>query len=221
MKKTLSTIKMEVGLVVGLCFLIGVSTIIADEEGDADGIDPRKNIIAIHDSESKEYKKNCSECHADILTRQSLDSSIAPAAHVSMFPFAAGKEGDDKQCVWCHRTVDLQGTQTEGKSQGNLRKHVDATLCALCHGPSGPGQQFYQAGPSPTEPDGPALYDLVCAACHRDLENSKVDGESAKDIQKKIDEDEGGMGPLGVLSAPEIQAIADALAQVNGGDDDD
>ena len=213
MKKTLSTIKLGVGLVVGLCFFIGVSTIIAHEEGGADGVDPRKNIIAIHDSESKEYKKNCSECHADILTRESLDPSIAPAAHVSMFPFAAGKEGDNKQCVWCHRTVALeQGTQTEGTSKGNLRRHVDATLCAVCHGPSGPGQQFYQAGPSPTEPDGAALYELVCAACHRDLADSKVDGESAKDIQKKIDEDEGGMGPLGVLSAQEIQAIADALA---------
>jgi mono/diheme cytochrome c family protein len=131
-----------------------------------------------------------------------------------MFPYAAGKPGDDKQCVWCHRTVDLeQGTHAEGKSKGNLRRHVDVTLCALCHGSSGRATQFYQAGPSPTEPDGPALYELVCAACHRDLANSKVRGKGTEHIQRAIDHNKGGMRPLSVLSMEEIQAIADALVR--------
>jgi mono/diheme cytochrome c family protein len=88
----------------------------------------------------------------------------------------------------------------------------------MCHGPAGPGNQFYQAGLSPDDPDGAVLYDLACAACHKDLASSKVSGESADEIQEKIDKNEGGMGPLRVLSAPEIEAIAAALAQ-SGGDD--
>jgi hypothetical protein len=88
----------------------------------------------------------------------------------------------------------------------------------MCHGPAGPGNQFYQTGLSPDAPEGALLYDLACAACHKDLASSKVSGESARDIQKKIDENEAGMGPLRVLSTQEIEAIAIALAE-SGGDD--
>jgi mono/diheme cytochrome c family protein len=209
MKKILAKRNMAIGLLVGLYVFICIPNIFADEEEDEDAIDHRKNIIAIHDSSSEEYKKKCSECHADIPKAQSLDPSI-PAAHVAMFDFAPGKPGDDKQCIWCHRTVDLvQG------SAGNIRKQVKATLCTMCHGPTGPGKQFYQAD---LALDGPELYDLACAACHRDLANSKVEGESANEIREKINENEGGMGPLRVLSTQEIQAIAAALAQPDGDD---
>jgi hypothetical protein len=188
----------------------------AEEEDrrDADDIDPRKNLIAQHDSSSKQYKKNCSECHSDIHSRQSMDPSV-PSAHRVMFPYAAGKPGNDKQCGWCHQTVDLvQGTQREEKSTGSLRRHTDVRICTLCHGPfRGPGEQLYQGGLSPTDPDGPLLYHLTCAGCHGPLESSKVSGEDADDIRKKIDEDEGGMGPLSVLTTTEIEAIAAALAK--------
>jgi hypothetical protein len=214
-RKMLSKRKTAIGLLAMVSLLIWVPNILADDD---DRIDPGKNLIAIHDSSSSQYNKKCNECHADIRNAQSLDPSI-PNVHVAMFDFAAGKPGDDKQCIWCHRTVDLvQG------SAGNIRKQVDATICAMCHGPfdrngpSGTVKQFYQAGPSPDDPDGVLLYDLACAACHKDLVNSKVSGESAKDIQKKIDENEAGMGPLRVLSTQEIQAIAAALAE-SGGDD--
>jgi mono/diheme cytochrome c family protein len=211
--------KIAIGLLAGVCLFTWAPIILADDDDD-DRIDPGKNIIAIHDSSSDEYIKKCSECHGDIRNGQSLDPSI-PAAHVAMFDFAPGKPGDDKQCIWCHPTVDLvQG------SAGNLRKQVDATLCTLCHGPSdrnGPSgtvKQFYLAGPSPD--DGALLYGLACAACHKDLASSKVSGESAKEIQEEIDENEGGMGPLRVLSTQEIEAIAAALAEAeSGGDDDD
>jgi hypothetical protein len=207
-KKMFRKRKMAIGILAGVYLFIWVPNIFAEDEE----IDPRKNIIAIHDSSSDEYKKNCRECHAGIIGEQSLDAEIEPA-HVAMFDFAPGKAGDDKQCIWCHRSVDLvQG------SAGSLRKQVDATLCAMCHGdfprtgPSGnPVKQFYLAGPLPD--DGAVLYDLACAACHKDLANSKVKGESAKDIQKKINENEAGMGPLAILSEIEIQAIADALAR--------
>ena len=215
--------KMAIGLLAGVYLFTWAPNILADE--DDNRIDPRKNIIAIHDSSSDEYKKKCSECHAGIAKAQSLEPSIAPAAHVAMFDFAPGKAGDDKQCIWCHRTVDLvQG------SAGSLRKQVDVTLCTLCHGPierivsykkepelSVTAKQFYH-GLSPTDPDGPALYDLVCAACHRNPENSQVKGARFDHIQRAIKNDKGEMGPFSVLSDPEIQAIADALVRSGGGD---
>lgn len=182
----------------------------------ADYFDPTKNIIAIHNSSSDAYEKDCKKCHADIPDAQSLEPST-PAAHVAMIPFAPGRVGGDEQCIWCHRTVDLvQG------SAGNLRKQVDVSLCSMCHGPfqrviqnrkETPVQanQFYQVGLDPSYPDGPALYDLACAPCHRDLSNSSVKRKSASKIQEKIDGDLGGMGPLSILYKEEIQAIADAL----------
>jgi cytochrome c5 len=222
LRKIFSKRKTAIGLLAGVYLFAWIPNILADDD---DQIDPRKNIIAIHDSSSDEYKKRCSECHAGILSEQSLDSEIEPA-HVAMFDFAPGKPGDDKQCIWCHRTVDLvQG------SAGNIRKQVDATLCTLCHGApprevinnkeperSATAKQFYQAGLSPTDPDGPALYDLACAACHKKLENSKKKGARTDQIQRAIEKDKGEMGPLTVLSIQEIQAIEDALVE-SGGDD--
>jgi len=190
------------------------------DDGEKDGFDPKKNIIAIHDSSSKQYDKNCGECHTEIHSRQSLNPSM-PAAHPGMAPFAAGKPGDDRQCRWCHRTVDLtQGTQTLDKSKGNQRRHVDVTLCTLCHGPDrgGSATQFYQSGLSPTDPDGPVVYGVACAGCHRELENSELIGKKAETIQKAIDEDKGGMGVLTVLSTQEIEAIAVLLAEPGGED---
>jgi len=213
--KILSRKKLGAGLLVGFSLLTWVLV------GSAD--DDTENLIALHDSSSPQYNENCNECHADIHTAQSLDPAI-PAAHVAMLPFAPGETGDDEQCVVCHRTVNLvQGTpQPEGKSKGDLRKHVDSAYCTLCHGPSGPGTQFYQADLSSIVSDGATLYGLACSGCHRDLANSQVKGESADEIQEAILEDEGGMEPLNAFSAQQIQAIADALAEsaLQGGDDD-
>lgn len=77
---------------------------------------------------------------------------------------------------------------------------------------------YYQTSRfSPTDPDGPALYDMLCAACHGPLQTSEVRGDGSE-IQNKIDEDEGGMGALNVLTPEEVQAIAAALT---GGPTDD
>ena len=169
------------------------------------------NIISLHDSASSRYDKNCTSCHADVLSETSLDPSIA-AIHVAMRPYAPGR--GNTQCIWCHRTVDLvQGVQSEAKSKATLRKLVDPAVCSVCHLPGGPATQLYQTGPSRTNPDGAQLYELVCAACHGNLANSEVRGESASEIWTKIDGNEGGMGPLGVLSTQQVQAIADALAR--------
>ena len=142
------------------------------------------NLIALHDSNSPQYDKNCIDCHAEVLNEESLDPET-PTAHVSMLLKTPGKKDNDR-CAYCHRNVDLLQ-----KSTGNLRRHVDANLCAMCHGPFNPVKQFYASSPI----NGDVLYDLACSTCHGDLSNSEVGGESASEIQEKIDEDEGGMGP--------------------------
>jgi cytochrome c5 len=213
----------ELGFVLfmGACLCAGSQNVSADPE-DGSPADPKgggsTNLISAHDSNSKDYKKECKKCHAAIHTDESLDPSV-PTAHRAMAPFAAGKELSDQQCRWCHLTVDLQqGTQRVENSKGNIRRHVDVELCAFCHGPFGDGSSgrgyapvYYQTSPfSLTNPDGPALYDMLCSGCHGPLEISEVRGDG-DDIQKKIDEDEGGMGALDVLTDAEVQAIAAAL----------
>jgi hypothetical protein len=205
-RKTFSKRKMGIGLFMAFLLFIGAFNASVTKSQDA-----TKNLIASHDSASPKYDRNCTNCHSSIPTEKSLNPSI-PNAHVAMLPYIPGK-GNTK-CIWCHRSVDLvQGSTRIEKSKSNLRKGVNMTLCTLCHGPSGPGNQFFQTELSPTQPDGALLYDLACAACHRDLANSQVKGESVSEIQKKINGNEGGMGPLKVLSAEEIQAIAATLAQ--------
>jgi hypothetical protein len=182
----------------------------SSDESD-DSLLTSENIIAVHQRSSPQYDKDCTDCHRNIPAEQSFNPSIR-SAHVAMLPQTPGEDTDIK-CTWCHKTVDL--TQ---KSSGNIRRHVDVTLCTFCHGSFGVEKQYYQTGLSPDNPDGPVLYNLVCASCHNGLTNSEVKNESASDIQEEIDDNEGGMGPLRFLSSGEIRAIADALA--NPGEDD-
>jgi len=203
--------KIRIEFLVGFYLLLSVFTILASTERTQSD-DSGGNFIALHDRNSRRYDKDCTDCHADIFNEQSLKSNI-PGAHKAMRPFVPGKNDNDK-CVWCHKTVNLLQ-----KSAGNIRRYVDVMLCAMCHGPfersfQPTPKQFYEAGLDPSQPDGPALYGLVCESCHRSLANSKVRGKSAREIQKKISENEGGMGPLFFLMSQEIQAIADALAKV-------
>jgi len=171
------------------------------------------NLVASHDRSSSQYRKHCNDCHADVHSRQSLDPAI-PAAHVAMLPFAVGEAGDDEQCVWCHVTVDLtQGTQSQGRYKRTLHRYTDPTLCTLCHGPAGPGKQFYEVNLVDLQLDGPALYDLLCAACHKDLSNTELRGKSAEKFRDVIDEDKGGMGAYSVLTWEQLQAIAAATAE--------
>ena len=66
---------------------------------------------------------------------------------------------------------------------------------------------------SAAPPDGAALYGEHCSACHGPLATSTKLGRTAAQIQAAIDNNIGGMGGLSFLTAAEIQAIADALAQ--------
>lgn len=214
----------------------------ASGEDDVSSTPSTTNAIAFHNRNSSRYNDNCLECHAAVLTEVPVVSGapvtnprlrlIEPpptrTVHGTMLrgSFKPGKRGDDRQCQFCHRSVNV----VEGPSmpqdalQGTIRKRVDPAACALCHGPkaggqpNSPGPQFYQVGlpqliPLTDPLAGQKLYGLVCAGCHDPLANSEVRNESASEIQKKINENEGGMGPLRVLTAAQIQAIATALAQ--------
>ena len=184
------------------------------DDNNGDGDPGTENITTIHISSSPHYNKNCSECHEGIHTRQTLDPLI-PDAHVAMLPFAPGETDSNDTCTWCHRSVDLvQAAGSPLVMRNSNRKRIDPRLCTMCHGPSGPAKQFYQVNLSSLQLDGSELYDLICSGCHKVLADSEVKGESAAEIQKKINENEGGMGPLGVLKTEQIQTIAVAL----GGD---
>jgi len=172
------------------------------------------DIIAAHDRNSLQHKRNCSDCHADIHSRESLDANI-PDAHVAMLPFAPGETDSNNKCTWCHRSVDqVQAAGSPLVTPNSLRKRIDPRLCTMCHGPGGPAKQFYSVNLSSLQLDGSELYDLVCSGCHSVLADSEVKGESAAEIQKEINENKGGMGPLVVLKTELIQSIAVAL----GGD---
>jgi transposase-like protein len=55
---------MAIVILAGVYLFNWVPNILGDDE---DQIDPRKNIIAIHDSSSKQYKKECKVCrHLEI-----------------------------------------------------------------------------------------------------------------------------------------------------------
>lgn len=79
--------------------------------------------------------------------------------------------------------------------------------------PSQPPAEQPAPGPQPdpsTGLDGQALYASFCAECHSP---SAVRGSSAAAIASAIASNRGGMGSLSGLSADEVQAIADYLAQ--------
>jgi mono/diheme cytochrome c family protein len=185
-----------------------------DDDDDEAPSTAADNIIAAHDRSSPQYKRNCSDCHADIHSRESLNPNIADV-HVAMLPFAPGETDSNDKCTWCHRSVDLvQASGSPLVVRNSIIKHFDPRLCTMCHGPSGPAKQFYQVNLSSLQLDGSELYDLTCSGCHKVLADSEVKGESAAEIQKEINGNEGGMGPLGVLKTEQIQSIALAL----GGD---
>lgn len=100
------------------------------------------NLLTMHDPQSADYNGDCLSCHAGVLTETTQDPRI-PSFHQAMLPFTPGYNPahgpNNDVCVQCHRFVELQTD-----SAGALRKQVDPALCALCHGPSGPGPVFYQ-----------------------------------------------------------------------------
>lgn len=101
-----------------------------------------ENVLAQHDVDGPEYRADCLSCHSDVLTQQSQDPRIL-AFHQAMMPYTPGYNPahgpDDAVCVQCHRFVEIRED-----SAGALHKHVDPQMCALCHGPSGPGPVYYE-----------------------------------------------------------------------------
>lgn len=173
------------------------------------------NIIAAHNPGSSEYNRNCLNCHAGVTNTPSLDPAV-PSAHIAMLAFTPGK--NNERCIWCHRDVSatlIRAAARAGNFQTDIRKSVDTQLCGICHGPQGPGKQFYQAGLTSGDTiDGMELYQQVCSSCHKSIDNSDVRGESAREIIEEIAKNEGGMGALRALDPTWISAISSAL----GGD---
>jgi cytochrome c5 len=197
------------------------------------------NPIAFHDRNSGRYNDNCLSCHSGVLTEVPVVTNATGTnpnlnaqprtrtAHGTMLQRnnKPGRAGDDRQCQFCHRSVNIvEGPpMPQDAMKGAIRKRVDPAVCTLCHGPqlggqpNSPGPQFYRLGLSQlvdlSNPlaAGQRLYGLYCAGCHDPLPNSQVRGESASEIRGKINENEGGMGPLRVLTPAQIEAIATAL----------
>jgi cytochrome c553 len=103
---------------------------------------PTPNLVAIHDPNSPSYTGNCLTCHEAVLRQTSKDPRV-PHIHQEMIVYTPGfnpRHGvTNAVCVQCHRSTDVR----DGSAAG-LRVQVDRKICALCHGPSGPGKRLYE-----------------------------------------------------------------------------
>lgn len=106
-----------------------------DDDGDDEAQNLTTNTYALHDSSSDQYRDDCLSCHSEVLTEESLDSSI-PSAHTAMLAETPGGDTQSK-CVYCHTSVDLLQ-----HSAGNIRRQVSVETCDLCHGPGGTADEF-------------------------------------------------------------------------------
>ncbi len=59
--------------------------------------------------------------------------------------------------------------------------------------------------------DGPGLYGVNCASCHKPLATTAKAGASAAEVQAAINGNVGGMGGLNTLTAAQVQLIINAL----------
>jgi hypothetical protein len=100
------------------------------------------NLVALHKATSPRYDRDCLKCHADVLTRKTLDPQFAEV-HTAMLPYTPGYDPvvgvRNTNCIWCHATVDL----SPNRSAGAIRRQVDPEKCRMCHGP-GSSKPFYQ-----------------------------------------------------------------------------
>lgn len=100
------------------------------------------NLAALHDPQSPRYDRKCLKCHRSVLKETTQDPRT-PSFHKAMMPYTPGynpaRGPNNRVCIQCHRYVEVRED-----SAGSLRKHVNPQLCAMCHGPSGPGPKFYQ-----------------------------------------------------------------------------
>ncbi len=101
------------------------------------------NLVALHDTKSPAYDKNCLSCHGDIMTRTTLNPKFKEA-HAAMVPFAPGYDAKvgvtNEICTSCHRRVDL--VQHSGEQ---IRKNADVASCTACHGKSGASSKKFYA----------------------------------------------------------------------------
>ncbi len=101
------------------------------------------DLIALHDASSPSFNKNCLSCHRDIMKKTTLNRKFKEA-HAAMVPFAPGYDAkvgvSSEVCISCHGKVDL--VQHSGAM---IRRNVDVSMCAMCHGKSGPARKKFYA----------------------------------------------------------------------------
>ena len=124
-----------------ILFLAGCAMAPAGAPGPprADALD----LVALHNSKSPSYSKNCLGCHGDIMTRTTLNPRFKEA-HAAMIPFTPGYDAKvgvtNATCVACHGNVDL--VQHSGEQ---IRKNASMAACAVCHSKSGPASKKFYA----------------------------------------------------------------------------
>ncbi len=117
-------------------------------------------------------------------------------------------------CAWCHGPLTTSSKLNRNASQ--IQGAIDADIGGMSYlsvltaaEVQAIADALVSATPPPT--DGPTLYANNCAGCHGPLATSSKLNRNASQIQGAIDANIGGMGYLSVLTATEVQAIADAL----------
>ncbi|HKJ05129.1 MAG TPA: CxxxxCH/CxxCH domain-containing protein [Geopsychrobacteraceae bacterium] len=171
--------------------------------------------------------KNLDAEHLQALVAYVNANVEPPAPEPNPDPTPDGQALYDTQCAGCHKlgAYDASGSATdlggrEALVTGKLNMgHMGTTLStaeitALVDWVS-LNPAVVDPTPEPTPepnqpPNGIALYESECHTCHGPLESNNINDISAAGIEQAISANLGGMGML-ILSAEEIQAIADSL----------
>lgn len=193
------------------------------------------------------YSNNCAGCHGALPVSQKLGATVAQIQtgissvnnmHIfSSFsieqlqaiadvlkttnppsPVTDGATLYANNCAGCHG--DLATSQKLGATVSQIKAGINTVssmsgFSSLTSGQLQAISDVLASVPMPT--DGPTLYSMKCASCHDVLSRSSAGGASVSEIQQAIRE-KNQMKFLSTLTLTQIQAIAGALAGINGGD---
>jgi mono/diheme cytochrome c family protein/chitodextrinase len=144
-------------------------------------------------------------------------------------PTVTGEALYNTYCLACHGTAGRGGRYegVRGESASSIRDAIQeedlmnslstlttAQVQAISDYLNGRGG----SAPAPAPTDGAGMYTSYCSGCHGPLASSSKLNRTAAQITAAINANTGGMGGLAsILTATNIQAIADALSTGGGG----